>query len=303
VYRDTPHRFRARPAARAAGRGENVSVRIRPAVRGLSGLVAVLVAAGLAACGGTPPGSVQPVNTDSAPPDPVDAARTALAAVAALAQDHRFAALYHFAATGGPTRNVVATIAGDGSWRVDIAGGALDGTTDVSIVSNASGVYQCALPSLTNSVASGCVRVAAPGKAVPAAYDPGIERLFWQWLTVFTDRQAALSVSTAQPLPGSTGTCFSIDSINASLPAPVDVGIYCYGADGLLTAARVGFGVLTIAGPPVTPPAKVDLPGPITSGPALGTAEPPPPSSSQLSSQSTPSTPPSGTPVTVAPSN
>jgi hypothetical protein len=232
--------------------------------------------AGLAACGGTPPAQPAPVGTDATPPDPADEARTALAARAALAQDHRFAALYHLDTPGMPQRNVVATVAGDGSWRVDVAGGALGGTADVSIVSNADGVYQCALPSATNPVTPGCVRVADPGRAVPKAYDPRVERLFRRWLSVFTDRQAPLSVSTAQPLPGAQGDCFSIDSISASLPDPVDIGIYCYSTDGLLTAARVGFGELTLASAPVTPPAKVDLPGPVLPGPALGTASPSP---------------------------
>jgi hypothetical protein len=240
-------------------------------------LAALLVAGGTAACGGSAPGQPDPVNTDSVPPDPSDSARTALAAHAALAQDHRFAALYHLdAGQGSPQRNVVATVAADGSWRVDVAGGALDGTADVSIVSNAAGVFQCSLPSVSNPIPANCVRVANPGKAVPKAYDPKVERLFRQWLSVFTDRQAPLSVSTGAPLPGAQGTCFSVDSISASLPAPVDVGIYCYAEDGLLTAARVGFGELSLASAPVTPPAKVDLPGPITPGPALGTASPSP---------------------------
>jgi hypothetical protein len=238
---------------------------------------ALLMAGGTAACGGTAPAQPGPADSESLPPDPSDSARVALAAHAALAQDHRFAALYHFdAGKGAPQRNVVATVAADGSWRVDVAGGALDGTADVSIVSNAAGVYQCSLPSVTNPIPSSCVRVANPGKAVPKAYDPKVERLFRQWLSVFTDRQSALSVSIGAPLPGAQGTCFSIDSISASLPAAVDVGIYCYAEDGLLTAARVGFGELSLASAPVTPPAKVDLPGPVSPGPALGTASPSP---------------------------
>jgi hypothetical protein len=276
MHRDTPTAVRAWPAVVARFRGENVSVHIRPAVRGLSVSAALLLVAGMAACGGTAPDQPGPVVTDSFPPDPSDSARTALAARAALAQDHRFAALYHFDPGNAPQRNVVATVAGDGSWRVDIAGGALGGSADVSIVSNAEGVFQCSLPSATNPVTSTCVRVANPGKAVPKAYDPKVERLFRQWLSVFTDRQSALSVSTGAPLPGAQGTCFSVDSISASLPAPVDIGIYCYADNGLLTAARVGFGELTLASAPVTPPAKVDLPGPVTPGPALGTASPSP---------------------------
>jgi uncharacterized membrane protein YczE len=140
----------------------------------------------------------------------------------------------------------LATVANDGTWRVDIPSGALGGTTDVSIAQLPSGVFQCAIPSATNPVSPSCVRVAAPGKKIPHSYDPRVQRVFRQWLPVFTDRQAALSVTAAQPLAGSTGSCFSIDSISASLSAPVDVGIYCYADDGLLTAARVSFGTVTI---------------------------------------------------------
>jgi hypothetical protein len=238
---------------------------------------ALLLAAGLTACtGGAAPGQPTPSTASSVADDPDDDARIALAARAALAQDHRFAALYHFAADGGPVRNVVATVAGDGSWRVDVAGGALGGTTDVSIVSNPDGVFQCSLPSATNPVPAACVEVAAPGKPVPKASDPKVERLFRQWLSVFTDRQAALSVSTAGALPGAQGKCYSVDTISASLAAPVDIGIYCYADDGLLTAAKVEFGELTLASTPVTPPAKVDLPGPISAGSPMGMASPSP---------------------------
>ena len=257
------------------GRGENVSVRLRPAVRGMY-VFAALVVGGTAACGGPAPTEPAPSASGPAAPDPGDP-RVQLAARAALAQDHRFAALYRYDVPGQPTRNVVATVANDGSWRVDVAGGVLGGTTDVAIVSLDTGVFQCSLPSATNPISSTCIRVAAPGKRVPKEYDPRIERVFRQWLNVFTDRQSALSVSAARPLAGSQGTCFSIDSISASLNAAVDVGIYCYADNGLLTAARVDAGTVTIAGTPVTPPAKVQLPGPIVDGGPMGLESPTPP--------------------------
>jgi hypothetical protein len=258
----------------------------------MSVFAAVLLAGGVAACGGTPPAEQPtPAVSGSAPPDPDDA-RVQLAALAALAQDHRFAALYRFEAAGQPSRNVVATVANDGSWRVDIAGGALGGSTDVAIVSLPTGVFQCSLSSATNPINSTCVRVADPGKRVPRAADPMVERVFRQWLTVFTDRQAALSVSPALPLPGSQGSCFSVDSISASMNAPVDVGIYCYAGNGLLTAARVDFGTITLASTPVAPPAKVDLPGPIVDGDPMGQDSPPPTSSPDPSSSPVGSTAP-----------
>jgi hypothetical protein len=200
-----------------------------------------------------------------------------LAARAALAQDYRFSALYDYDARDGqPARSVVATVATDGSWRVDVPGGALGGIADVSIVQTAQGVYQCALPSATNPISPGCVRVADPNKRVPKEYDPKVQRVFRQWLSVFTDRQAPLSVVPAQPLPGSKGKCYSIDSISASLKAPVDVGIYCYTDGGLLSAVRVAFGTLTLVNA-VAPPPKLDLPGPVTAGQPLGLDRPPPP--------------------------
>jgi hypothetical protein len=204
-------------------------------------------------------------------------ARVELAARAALAQDYRFAALYTWDVAGQAPRSVVTTVANDGSWRVDIPGGALGGTADVSVVQTPQGVFQCTLPSATNPINAACVRVADPNKRVPNEYDPKIERVFRQWLGVFTDRQAALSVVPARPLPGSTGSCYSIDGISASLKAPVDVGIYCYADNGLLTAARVNFGTLTLAGVPAPAPQRVDLPGPVVDGPPMGMASPPPP--------------------------
>src|SRR4029453_18509943 len=137
-------------------------------------------------------------------------------------------------------------------------------------VSLPSGVFQCSLPSAANPISPACVRVADAGRRVPREYDPRIERVFRQWLTVFTDRQAALSVTAVRPLPGAQGTCFSIDSISASLNAPVDVGIYCYADNGLLTAAKVDGGTVTIAIAPVAPPATIALPGPVSDRPALG---------------------------------
>lgn len=231
-----------------------------------------------AACGGGDEAAPQPTPAASSAPPPAGSpdARSDLAAHAALALDRSYAALYSLNDGSGQPRNVVATVGADGTWRVDVAGGALGGTADVSIVSLAAGVYQCTMSSPTNPVASACVRVAEPGKRVPKAYDPKVQRLFRQWLPVFTDRQSALAVARVQPLAGAQGTCFSIDSISASLDAPVDVGIYCYAGDGLLTAARVGFGVLTLVNQ-VAGPATVQLPGPETGGQPMGTSAPPPP--------------------------
>jgi hypothetical protein len=238
----------------------------------------VLLAGCLAGCGGDAPDPPAPTTPPSsvAPPAGGADARGELAARAALAQDHRFAALYTLDSTDRAPRSVVATVAADGSWRVDIPGGALGGTADVSIVQTADGVFQCALPTATSPVTPSCVRVADPGRRIPRDYDPRVQRVFRQWLGVFTDRQAPLSVESAGLLPGAQGACFSVDSISASLKAPVDVGIYCYADSGLLTAARVSYGTFTLVSAAAAPP-SVTLPGPLAGGVPMGMDSPPPP--------------------------
>jgi hypothetical protein len=235
---------------------------------------AALLLTGVAACSGAPETVPLPASAGPSQAAAGDA-RDSLAAKAALAMDKAYAALYSLDDGNGQPRNVVATVGRDGTWRVDVSGGALGGTADVTIASTAAGVFQCTLGSQSNPITSTCVKVAKPGKPVPDAYDPKVQRLFRQWLPVFTDRQAALAVTQVQPLAGAKGSCFSIDSISASLADPVDIGVYCYADDGVLTAARVGFGVLKIMSQ-VEGPATVPLPGPEVAGPPMGMDAPPP---------------------------
>jgi hypothetical protein len=237
----------------------------------------ILLTLGLAACGSDDPAPTPTPSTSAAPVAGADPdARADLAGRAALALDKPYAALYSLDDGDGQARDVVATSAADGSWRVDVSRGVQGGTTDVSIVSLAAGVYQCTVATAANPITPACTKVAAKGKRVPKKYSPKVERLFRPALTVFTDRESALAVTKVKPLEGAKGSCYSVDSISASLDAPVDVGIYCYAEDGVLTAARIGLGVLKmvsqVAGPPTVP-----LPGPDTGAAPMTTATPPPP--------------------------
>ncbi len=118
-------------------------VLIRSAGRVLGPLVLALPAL-LTACT-----SEQPPAPPPADPGPVevDAARDELAALAAAAQDRHLVAQYVYSQAGQPDRTIVFTSANDGSWRVDVPGGALGGTADVSMAATADGLFQCALPS------------------------------------------------------------------------------------------------------------------------------------------------------------
>jgi hypothetical protein len=74
-----------------------------------------------------------------------------------------------------------------------------------------------------------------------------------------------------------TGDCFSVESSSASLPPPIDVGIYCFSTDGMLTGARLGFGTLLPVGAPAPAPPAITLPGAVVDGEPLSMASPPPP--------------------------
>ena len=237
---------------------------MRPSLLPLPAAVLIMFLAG---CTGTAAPAPATHPSTVAPAGGTDA-RADLASRATVALDKAFAALYTYTDDSG-TRSIVATVGADGSWKVDIPGGAQSGTANITIAANSTGVYQCTLSSAALPVTPTCVRVAAAGKKVPKAYDPKVQRLFRQWLTVFTDRDSALSVAAVQPLSGAQGDCWSVDSMTAALAAPVDVGIYCYSADGVLTAARVDFGQLRLTNQ-VPGPATVPLPGAVLPGPALG---------------------------------
>jgi hypothetical protein len=284
---DTPDILvRVGPVDPARG-GENVSVRPFIALA-----TALLILGGVAACGDDAPGPA-PTTPASAPPATggTGDGRAALLGRAALAQDKAYAALYSLDDGDGAPRDVIATIGADGTWRVDIGRAMLGGTTDVSIVSTKAGVYQCTVATAANPITPTCVKVAAAGKRVPKKYDPKVERLFRPALAVFTDREAAIAATEVEPLSGAKGACYSVDSISASLAAPVDVGIYCYADDGVLTAARIGFGVLKlvnqVAGPPTVP-----LPGAEVAASPMGTASPPAPSPPPATEPSVGLTPP-----------
>jgi hypothetical protein len=211
-------------------------------------------------------------------------ARDRLRALAAAARDRRYTAVYTFAQAGRPDRNVTVVLAVDGGWRVDVPGGGLGGAANLAMVGGRTGRFQCVLPGSTDgtgrALAPACVQVAgADGTVLPAA-DPRVELVFTDWLDPLTDRRAALSAADTPLFPGAQGSCFRVDHTAASLPTPIDPGTYCYAPDGTLTAARMGVGVITLAGPPTAAPQSVAMPGPVVPGIAVPTAPPPPPSPS-----------------------
>ncbi len=221
------------------------------------------LALAIAGCGGSAPVTAPPSSAGVAPQTP---AEELLARVAA-AKDARYAATYTLRAKGKPDRTVTVTLASDGGWLFGVPGGAHGGRQDVTLAATAQGVFQC--------TSRGCVKIAA-GRKVPAAYDVRVQHPFTDWLDVLADTRAALSVAADTSFSVSSGDCFSVEPNAAALAPPMDAGIYCFDADGVLTGARFGGLSLVISGGAAKPPGTVKLPGPITAGRALGTAPPPP---------------------------
>ena len=233
----------------------------------------------LTGCGGDPgPKPDEPTPTGP-PPTAEAAARDQLAALAAAAQDRTLTAIYTYRADNRE-RSISVTIAQDGSWRVDVPDLALGGTVDISIVRNEIGLFQCALPSADDAITPRCVQIGDRDAEVPAAIDPQVQRPLVTVRHVLTDQGAPLAVSTAARMPGAGGSCFAVETTTASVNAALDVGIYCYDADGTLTAARLDYGDLVLAGPAGPAPATVAMPGPVTDGRPLGMAAPPTPTPS-----------------------
>ncbi|WP_203998076.1 hypothetical protein [Micromonospora lutea] len=236
--------------------------------------LALAVPALLVACSPDPPADPAPPPTVAPRPAGPDAARDELAALAAAAQDRHLIARYTLRVDGVADRLIVFTSANDGSWRMDVPGGALGGTRDIALAANADGLFQCGLPSATRPEPASCVRLGERDDTLPRRLDPRVQHPFTDWLDVLTDRRAPLAVSPAMVLPEATGSCYSVETTAASINPPLDVGIYCFDADGTPTAVRAAFGTLTLSAPPEPAPGTVQLPGPVFEGEPLGMEAP-----------------------------
>jgi hypothetical protein len=258
------------------------NVRVQASMRaGWTAGLGLAVAALVGACTGTPPGASGPPSTAVAR----QADRDQLAGLAAAAKDRRYVATYTLTVPRHADRTVTVALATDGSWIVAIPAAALSGLADVAIFRSAAGLFQCSLGPAAGTAGSrpdlapvtpGCVKLAR----LTTAIDPRVQHLFTDWIDPLVDRATALSVAAVTALPGSRGSCYSVDSNSAALAPPVDPGVYCYDHDGTLTAARVGFGTLVVSGRVGAAPPTIAMPAPILARAPLPLTAPPPPSPS-----------------------
>ncbi len=239
-------------------------------------MVVALGVVALGACASPEPILPEPTRTAQ----PAD--RERLAGLAATAKDRRYVATYTLVVPERADRVVTVAVATDGTWVVGIPGGALSGLANIAIFRSAEGLFHCSLGPVAGAyvqrpdldpITTGCVRVAR----LTGATDPRVQHLFTDWIDPLVDRATALSVAATESLPGAVGSCYSIESNSAALAPPVDPGIYCYQRDGLLTAARVGFGTLALTGTVAPAPPSVAIPAAVVSGDPLPLTAPPPP--------------------------
>jgi hypothetical protein len=245
-----------------------------------TGLATGLAVSVVAGCGSNPPAPTPTPSTDSRPAD-----RDQLAGLAAVAKDKKYVATYQLVTPDRPARTVTVAFGTDGTWVVGIPGGVLSGLADVAMFGSAAGQFQCLLgpaagtagarPDL-GSLAPSCTALASPTKET----DPLVQHIFTDWIDALVDRATALSVAATAPLADAQGACYSVESNSTALAPPLQPGVYCYSTDGLLTAARVGFGTLTLAGTAAPAPPSVTMPAPLVDRaptPVVAPAAPPPP--------------------------
>ena len=221
-------------------------------------LVGALLMAGCGA--GTPP---EPDPTGP-PPTQEPQARAQLAGLAAAAQDRTLAASYVLSVAGRPDRTVAVWLATDGSWRVDIPGGALGGTADVAVASTGAGLFQCAL---ARPVVRPDRRPRRPARPRDRPADPATVRV----RPFGADQPGRAAGRVVGRAAGRRDRQLLLGRDHHGLGgAPLDVGIYCYADDGTLTGARLSFGTLVLAGAPAAAPPSITMPGPVTGGSTAG---------------------------------
>ena len=251
----------------------------------------------LSGCGGTasgPPGAEPSVAPHpSGGETPVIGSLEAendLVVRAAAAVDRHFTADYTLTRDSGDPVTVAVSLAGDGTWQIDIPGGASGGKADVTMVYNRQGYYQC-----VDAKKTSCMDV-TDDDGIDRRYDPLVPHLFSDWLTMLRDRKLAVSIAYTKRLHGldKTSSCYSLRHNSIEVGVPVPEGVYCLRADGTITGAHASFGTLLLTGDPAAAPEHITLPADISDDDPLSTKAPPKPSKTPEPSK--PSKSPSGKP-------
>jgi hypothetical protein len=134
--------------------------------------------------------------------------------------------------------------------------------SDAILLRNRQGTYSCEKRPRKPAT---CFLVARAGRAIPRAFDAGVQKVFNTYLTTFTQPLVAfdISVVSESPAVGSqpAATCFAVVPKTDTPPPPVPGGTYCYAADGILVHATYPSGTLDLKSlADVTPAPKLLVP-------------------------------------------
>lgn len=173
------------------------------------------------------------------------------------------------------------------AYRVDVA-------EKASIASLYGGA---AKPTVACTLASGkatiCYTAAAPGAAVPTAFDAGVQRVFTSDLPTLAQARADVDVTEKRPPAAVLATAPSARCFVVAVASPkprIDAGTYCLDLAGLPLQLVFPSGTLTLASrgatpttaqltPPVAPrplpPGVSTSPSPSTSAPVVLPTAPP----------------------------
>lgn len=234
----------------------------------------------VSACGGTA-GTGRTTPT----PSPLSPDAAQLKALAATSRDSLFSATYA-ATAGARTAQVAVFLASATRYRVDFT----EGGITASLYGTAAGSVAC---SIAPGVAPVCFLVGAPGKAVPARYDAGVEQVFTRDLPGLSASPGAFTVQeqNAEPAAGAlpAARCFVVSGRQHGMPltsgqlADVDLGTYCLSASGPPRSLTFASGSLTLTSVGAAPtPAQLTPPA---------TPRPLPTTSPTVSPSASPTTP------------
>jgi hypothetical protein len=183
-----------------------------------------------------------PSTTRSPAPDPAEALRR----LAAAAAGRSWSAHYRLVETGQPA--VAVTV----DWTPSAYRIALTGTGSTSVfVANRHGTWTCEVTKTAQ-----CVLAAGPGKPVPAALDPELEKVFRSYLGELAAHADDYTLSV-------DGGCFGVRRKGAATASTVGKGTYCWNSDGLLTKYDAPSGTLTLTSSgPAPDAASITTPAP-----------------------------------------
>jgi hypothetical protein len=190
----------------------------------------------------TPSSTESPSTSPSA--SPTGDAAAALAALAALSAKSSYSAVYLVRGSSSGTASIVRTPHG---YRFELATGSPNHRRDAILLQTIAGTISCTVRPAPLT----CLRVAGPGKPVPAVFDAGLQHVFSDYLVTLSTPSDVYAVATAPAGPGD-GQCFTV-SVTATPPPTnaVAAGTYCFGPSGLPTRVVYPSGrlVLSARGP------------------------------------------------------